>query len=228
MKNTALVRVDAQEAFTPEGGLPVAAGREIVEGVNRVTREAQQRSMLIIDTVDFHPERHISFASYWDKPAFSQNPLNPTNPSDLLWTDHGVGGTRDVELIDGIIDPEECVKIYKGWMRNRDAYSAFDMGVTKLRGNAHDGYEVDVGAKTLLEVLHEARIKTLRLVGLVTEVCIRANTLDALENGFDVELVEEGIRGLSPEGHKTTLEYLASLDGQPNRQGRVQSVRIMK
>lgn len=144
MSNIALVRVDAQEAFTPEGGLPVAAGREIVSGVNKATREAQERSMLIIDTVDFHPERHVSFASYWDKPAFSQNPLNPDNPNDLLWTDHGIGETKDVQLIEGIIDPEECVKIYKGWMRHRDAYSAFDMGVTKLRGNAKDGYEVDV------------------------------------------------------------------------------------
>jgi len=199
MENTALVRVDAQEAFTPEGGLPVATGREIVSGVNKATREAQERSMLIIDTVDYHPEGHVSFASYWDKPAFSQNPLNPENPSDLLWTDHGIGGTRDVELIEGIIDPKESVKIYKGWMKNRDAYSAFDMGMTKLKGNARDGYEAEVGAKTLVEVLREAKIKTLRLVGLVTEVCIRANALDGLENGFDIELVEEGIRGLSPE-----------------------------
>lgn len=199
MKNIALVRVDAQEAFTPEGGLPVAAGREIVSGVNRVTREAQEQSMLIIDTVDFHPERHVSFASYWDKSAFSQNPLNPENSSDLLWTDHAVGGTKDVELIEGIIDPKDCVKIYKGWMRHRDAYSAFDMGVTKLRGNAQDGYEVDVGTKTLVEVLKKAQIQVLRLVGLVTEVCITANALDALDNGFDIELIEDGIRGLSPE-----------------------------
>jgi nicotinamidase/pyrazinamidase len=101
------------------------------------------------------------------------------------------------------------------------------MGVTKLRGSAQDGYEVDVGAKTLMEVLREARVKTLRLVGLVTEVCIKANVLDALDNGFDIELVEDGIRGLSSEGHKSAMEYLASLDGKPNRQGRVQSVKIV-
>jgi hypothetical protein len=47
--------------------------------------------MLIIDTIDFHPEHHISFASYWGKPAFSQNPLNPADSSDLLWTDHAIG-----------------------------------------------------------------------------------------------------------------------------------------
>jgi hypothetical protein len=39
--------------------------------------------------------------------------------------------------------------------------------------------------------------------------------------------VPDGIRGLSPEGHKSTLEYLAWLDGTPNAQGRIQSVKII-
>ena len=56
MKNIALLRVDTQEAFTPEWGLPVAQGREIVEGVNRVTRDAHKRGMLIIDSVNYQPE----------------------------------------------------------------------------------------------------------------------------------------------------------------------------
>lgn len=144
MNNRALVRVDATEAFTPEGGLPVEAGREIVDGVNEATRVAQKNNMLIVDLIDMHPRGHISFASRWGLSPFSQNPLNPQNPNDLVWTDHGIGETKDVELIQGIIDPEDCVKIYKGWMRNRDAYSGFDMGVTKLVGNADGGYEPDV------------------------------------------------------------------------------------
>jgi nicotinamidase-related amidase len=85
--------------------------------------------MLIIDTVDLHPESHISFASRHGLPPYSPH---PQNPKDLLWPDHSVSG-KDIELIDGIIDPETCVKIYKGWLRNRDAYSGFDMGVTKLQ-----------------------------------------------------------------------------------------------
>ncbi len=84
-------------------------------------------------------------------------------------------------------------------MRNRDAYSAFDMGVTALDGNAKDGYEVAKGAKTLMQVLREHNIEVLRIVGLVTEVCVNANTLDALKEGFDVEIAESGTRGLSPE-----------------------------
>ncbi len=227
MSNIALLRVDVQEAFTPEWGLPVAQGREVVDWVNRVTREAQEKWLLIIDSVDFHPEWHISFASHWKLPAFSQNPLNLTDPSDLLWTDHSIWGTRDVELIEWILNPEWCIKIYKGWMRNRDAYSAFDMGVTVLLWDAKNGYEVALGAQTLIQVLKKYNIQVLKIVWLVTEVCVRANTLDALDNGYDVELVESGIHGLSDTWHNSTLEYLASLDGKPNRQWRIQSIKIL-
>jgi nicotinamidase/pyrazinamidase len=223
MKNIALLRVDTQEAFTPEWWLPVESGREVVAWVNRVTEEARKAWLLIIDSVDQHPKWHISFASRWNLPAFSKNPNDPT---DTLWTDHSIGETKDVELIDGIINPEWIVKIYKGWMYNRDAYSAFDMWVTQLDGNADDGYEVAVGAKTLLEVLSEHKIEVLRIVGLVTEVCVKANALDALKYGFDVELIEDGIRWLSREWHQATLEYLAALDGKPNEQWRIQSVTI--
>jgi nicotinamidase/pyrazinamidase len=179
------------------------------------------------DSVDYHPERHISFASTWWRAPYTENPLNPTNPSDLLWTDHSIAGTRDVQLIDGIIDPAKCVKIYKWWQRKRDAYSAFDMGVTALDGNPWDGFEIARGAKTLKEVLLQNRIQVLRICGLVTEVCVRANVLDALEEGFDVEVIADATRWLSPEWHRDTLMYLASLDGQKNRQGRTQSVKII-
>ncbi len=43
MDTRAILRVDVQGAFTPEGGLPVSAGREVVPGVNRVTEEARRQ-----------------------------------------------------------------------------------------------------------------------------------------------------------------------------------------
>ena len=73
------------------------------------------------------------------------------------------------------------------------------MGVTKLDGNAQDGFEVARGAKTLKEVLLQHQIEVLRIFGLVTEVCVKANVLDALEEGFDIEVVADATRGLSPE-----------------------------
>lgn len=226
MNTTAILRVDVQGAFTPEGWLPVQAGREVVSGVNRVTQDAREKGLLIIDTVDLHPENHISFASRWWVPVFSQNPLNPDDPSDLLWPDHSVEW-KDIELIEGIIDSTDCVKIYKWWMKNRDAYSGFDMGVTQLIGNAKDGYEVAPWAKTLKEVLIQNKIQVLRIFWLVTEVCVKRNALDALEEWFDIEIIEGATRWLSVEWHQETLRYLASLDGKTNRQWRIQSVKII-
>jgi nicotinamidase/pyrazinamidase len=227
MSNIAILRVDVQESFTPEGGLPVAAGREVVDWVNRITENARRAWLLIIDSVDYHPEWHISFASAWNQEVYTQNPLNPSDPSDLLWPDHSIAGTKDVKLIDGIIDPENCIKIYKWWQKNRDAYSAFDMWVTALDWDVKIWFEISRGAKTLKQVLLHNQIQVLRIFGLVTEVCVKANVLDALEEWFDVEIIESATRWLSPEWHKQTLVYLSSLDGKRNRQGRIQSVKIL-
>lgn len=45
-----------------------------------------------------------------------------------------------------------------------------------------------------MEVLKATQTRVVRLVGLVSEVCITANALDALDNGFDVEIFEKGVR----------------------------------
>jgi hypothetical protein len=96
-------------------------------------------------------------------PPFSPNPENPT---DLLWPDHSVGETNDIRPIVEIADPKdiEVIRIFKGYHKHRDAYSGFDMGVTALNGNALDGYEVAKGAKTLDQVLQEARVQTVRIL----------------------------------------------------------------
>ncbi len=62
----------------------------------------------------------------------------------------------------------------------------------------------------------------------MTEVCITANALDALKNGYDVEIVTPACRGLNPEGHIAALEDLQALNGTPNRQGRIQRVTIIE
>jgi nicotinamidase/pyrazinamidase len=227
---TALLQVDAQNAFTPSGGLPVPEGADIVPAVNRILDWASKNAVRVIATVDQHPLGHVSFASAWGQASFTQNPLDLTNPSNLLWPDHSVGETRDTEFIAGIVVPKglDITPIYKWYAKERDAYSGFDMGVTALTGTAKDGYEIARWAKTLMQVLEEAQIQTLRIYGLVTEVCVTDNAKDALKNGFDVEIVAPACRGLSPDGHIAALERLRALDGIPNRQGRIQKVTIIE
>ena len=63
-------------------------------------------------------------------------------------------------------------------MNANDGYSGFE-GVTALEGNPIEGFVVASGAKSLEEVLSEARIRTVRIVGLATDFCIKATALDA-------------------------------------------------
>lgn len=63
-------------------------------------------------------------------------------------------------------------------MNANDGYSGFE-GVTALEGNPIDGFVIASGAKTLEEVLSDARVRTVRIVGLATDFCVRATALGA-------------------------------------------------
>ena len=78
-----------------------------------------------------------------------------------------------------------------------------------------------------MEVLEEAQIRTLRIYGLVSEVCVTDNVKDALKHGFDVEIVSPACRGLNSDGHTAAIDRLRMLDGVTNRQGRTQKVTII-
>src|SRR5438045_2216889 len=60
--DTALIVVDQQLDFQPGGALAVAGGDEIVEAIV----ELIPKFSTVVFTQDFHPKRHISFASSYE------------------------------------------------------------------------------------------------------------------------------------------------------------------
>jgi nicotinamidase-related amidase len=56
-KDAALILVDIQNDFCPEGALAVQDGDEVVPVVNRLL----EAFPLVIATMDWHPVNHISF-----------------------------------------------------------------------------------------------------------------------------------------------------------------------
>lgn len=116
----------------------------------------RSRSGIVLATRDWHPASTVHFAS---------------------WPVHCVAGSRGAEY--GPIDREALdVEIFKGFLDRDDGYSGFE-GVTLLEGDAETGFRVPEGAKTLAQVLEASRIRTVRIVGLATDYCVKATALDA-------------------------------------------------
>jgi len=105
LKDAALILVDIQNDFCPDGALAVAEGDQIVAVVNRMMRVFP----LVISTQDWHPPNHISFKEQGGP-----------------WPPHCVRGTRGAELHPAL--KTETIKYYfrKASSADKDAYSEFE------------------------------------------------------------------------------------------------------
>lgn len=90
------------------------------------------------------------------------------------WPPHCVQGTPGAEFHPAL-DREPIARVFsKGQDPDLDAYSAFD--ATGLAG-----------------WLHERGVASLLVAGLATDYCVRASVLDALDAGFQVAVLEDGV-----------------------------------
>src|SRR5579871_3563856 len=116
----ALVVVDMQYDFLPGGRLAVAGGDEIIKPINQLAEQFQN----VIQTQDWHPPDHVSFASnHPDLKPFDVIEL-PYGPQ-VLWPDHCVIGTHGAEFSTDLYLPNVQAVIRKGYRDTIDSYSAF-------------------------------------------------------------------------------------------------------
>jgi nicotinamidase/pyrazinamidase len=172
-KDLALLVVDAQPTFMPGGELPVPHGDNILDPILSFIESYGEDAGLIIFSRDWHSPTHFSFA---DKPTFA----------DGSWPRHGVAGTDNANVHPALT--ALCkelgipyIIISKGMDDAVEAYSAFD------------GFDLDHEHLTLDEQLRAHDIGGVIICGLAGEVCVRATALAALDAGYGVELLLDGI-----------------------------------
>jgi nicotinamidase/pyrazinamidase len=96
------------------------------------------------------------------------------------WPPHCVQGTEGAEIHDSIPRERIDVIVDAGYEPQLEGYSGFE-------------------ATPLGEILREHEIDRVTVVGLATDYCVKHTALDALANGFAVEVVTEAIRGIDAE-----------------------------
>jgi len=163
----ALIVIDVQNDFCPNGALAVHGGDEIVAGINA----AMGRFDAVILTQDWHPAGHSSFASSHSAAPMSvvEMPYGP----QVLWPDHCIQGTEGAGFHPALNTDRADMIVRKGYNSAIDSYSAF--------------FENDHKTPTGLEgYLRTRGITTLTLVGLATDFCVNYSAVDAARLGFDV------------------------------------------
>ena len=184
-EKTGVIVVDLQGDFTEvkSGSLAVAGtDAQYVADVQKATRRFAEQGLPVYYTQDWHPADHVSF--YTNNAGTEPLAVIEINGRpQVMWPPHCVQGTPGAEILITVKGPTKTVR--KGTDPQFDSYSGF----------ADDG-----GHKTkLADLLQNDGIKKLIVYGLATDYCVKATVLDALESGFQVELILDLCRGVSPD-----------------------------
>jgi nicotinamidase/pyrazinamidase len=177
-----LLIVDLQNDFCEGGALEVPSGGSIVPVVNRLIDSFDA----VIQTQDWHPAGHASFASSHAE----KNPYDTANldyGTQVLWPDHCVQGSDGAAFHPDLNIDKSQVIIRKGFRPGIDSYSAF--------------FENDHKTKTgLTGYLKTRGITDLFTVGLATDFCVKWSILDGMDEGFNMHIVEDAVKGIDLDG----------------------------
>ena len=178
----ALLIVDIQYDFCPGGALAVPDGDTIIPTVNQLIDHFD----VIVQTQDWHPEGHSSFASSHEgKEPFDTVEMD--YGTQVLWPNHCVQGSKGAEFHEDLNTLKSQVIIRKGFRRMIDSYSTF--------------FENDQKTATgLTGYLKQRGITDLYTVGLATDFCVKWSILDGIDEGFNMHIVEDAVKGINLNG----------------------------
>jgi nicotinamidase/pyrazinamidase len=177
-----LVVVDVQNDFCPGGALAVPKGDEVVPLINRLAA----RFSNVVQTQDWHPRDHTSFASsHPGKKPFET--IDLPYGKQVLWPNHCVQGTPGAAFHPNLNTERTQLVVRKGFRRDVDSYSGF--------------LEADRSTTTgLAGYLKERGLRELFVCGLATDFCVFWTALDGRATGFEVAVIEDACRAIDLEG----------------------------
>ena len=176
----ALIIVDVQNDFCEGGSLGVEGGAEVARRVSEYVASAGDEYDVIVASRDYHVEPGGHFS---EEPDYRDS-----------WPVHCVAGTSGADF-----HPDVNVDRLDG-VFSKGAYSA-----------AYSAFEaVDADGRTLEQVLREGRIDAVDLVGLATDYCVLATTLDAVRAGFGARVLTDMVAGVNADTTAAALDEMAA------------------
>jgi len=183
----ALIIVDLQNDFIPSGALAVNHGDEIIEPINSLAEKFHDRGNIIVMTQDWHPPRHLSFASSHDKKPFE--PYKSEGIGPVLWPDHCVQGSRGAKFHPDVETRFAKAIIRKGYNPKVDSYSVF----------IENDMKTYTGASGYLKTLGRTRIF---ICGLALDYCVHYSAKDGRNLGFEIVIPVDLSKAIgSPKDH---------------------------
>ncbi|MFC7847780.1 isochorismatase family protein [Arthrobacter sp. NPDC057388] len=203
----ALIIVDVQNDFCEGGALPVEGGAAVAGAISEYVENHHGQFDHIVATQDWHidPGTHFSEA-----PDFKDS-----------WPPHCVAGTQGAEL-----HPEldtEHIQAYfhkglysaaysgfEGLLAPEDAVPTGERQPGSLPGSmsaaADPDYAPEEDAIGLDDWLQSHDVEDIVVVGLATDHCVMATSLDAVQAGYSVTVIKRLTAGIADDLEDTYAE----------------------
>lgn len=187
----ALLIVDLQNDFMPQGALGVPHADALIPLVNRLISHFS----LVVATQDWHPADHCSFAANHPGKKVGETILID-GMEQILWPIHCVANTGGAAFAPGLNQEALTAVFHKGTDRRIDSYSAFfDNAHLKFTG--------------LGDFLQSHGVDQVFIVGVATDYCVLYSALDAVELGFSVFVISDACRGIDLHPGDEKKAYIA-------------------
>ncbi|MBN8882040.1 MAG: isochorismatase family protein [Salana multivorans] len=175
----ALIVVDVQPTFCEGGALGVAGGNDVAAAIADYAAHHRGEYDLVVTTQDWHIDPGEHFS---EQPDYVDT-----------WPPHGVAGTAEAELHPALADLDADAAIKKG--QYQAAYSGFE------------GHDAD--GRRLVDLLHDAGVRSVDVVGIAESHCVLRTALDAVTEGFGVRVITDLTVPVTPEQGAAAREQMA-------------------
>ncbi|WP_026482376.1 isochorismatase family protein [Agromyces subbeticus] len=179
----ALFIIDVQNDFTEGGALGVEGGAAVAAGITELLERHRGEYDLVVASRDWHSgdDDNGGHFAVDAEPDFVET-----------WPEHCVAGTPGAEYHPDLDTSSVDVHIRKG--QGVPAYSIFE--------------GTDDSGASMAELLVSHGITDVDLVGIATDYCVRASTLDAVEHGQHVRVFTDLVAGVAAETSEAALAEL--------------------
>lgn len=109
ISNAALLIIDVQNDFCPNGALAVPDGDKVVEPLRLIAENFANNALPVFASRDWHPATTTHFSDFGG-----------------VWPKHCIQDTRGAEFHPELSLPDKTIIISKGVAEDSDAYSAFE------------------------------------------------------------------------------------------------------
>lgn len=200
----ALIIVDVQNDFCEGGSLAVAGGADVAGAISEYVDAHHLEFDHIVATQDWHIDPGAHFSA---TPDFKDS-----------WPPHCVAGTRGAELHDDL--DTEYIQAYFQKGQFAAAYSGFEgllapedavptgdrqPGVLSAGGDAAvpagspEAYAPSDDAIGLDDWLQSHDVEDVVVVGIATDYCVMATSLDAVQAGYSVTVIRSLTAGIADD-----------------------------